>query len=57
MVLRALWTLGGGLDVDGGGDIMEGDGETGVLLAGPHTLILARPKTEEGDEGGSDLAA
>lgn len=57
MVLRARWTLGGGLDVDGGEDIMEDEGETGVLLVGPHTLILARPKTDDGDEGGSDLAA
>lgn len=55
MVLRARWTLGGGVDVGGGED--TDDGETGVLLAGPHTLILARPKTEEGDDGGSDLAA
>lgn len=57
MVLRARWTLGGGLDVDGGEDIEEDDGETGVLLPGPHTLILARPKTEDGDDGGSDFAA
>lgn len=57
MVLRALWTLGGGLDVDGGEDITEDTRETGVLLPGPHTLILARPKTDEGDDGGSVLAA
>lgn len=49
--------MGGGLDVDGGEDITEDDGEMGVLLPGPHTVILARPKTEEGDDGGSDFAA
>lgn len=76
MVLRALWTLCGAGETDGDEDAVaeeeEADeegagGGTDLLLAGPETLIFARPgdkvedvegqeDTEEEDIDGRDFA-
>lgn len=75
MVLRALWTLCGAGETEGEEDAVaeeeEGEGAGGgtdLLLAGPETLIFARPgdkvedvegegDNEEGDIDGRDFDA
>lgn len=65
MVLRARWILCGTGDREGDEDIVAGEeeakgarGEMDLLLAGPETLIFARPgddvKDVEGEEGNEE---